>query len=58
MSVLHLFRYSGNGQDSVGYAAHVGGCLAGFLVGINVIRNLRHKKWEVRDLSSDYSVIS
>ena len=40
-------RYSGTGDRTVGYAAHAGGSLAGVLVGINVVRNFRHKKWEV-----------
>jgi len=39
-------RYSSTGDGTVGYAAHAGGSLAGVLVGINVVRNFRHKKWE------------
>ena len=38
-------RYAGGGGDShntVAYAAHMGGAMAGFLVGMNVLRNF-HK---------------
>ncbi|CAG0916631.1 unnamed protein product [Notodromas monacha] len=31
----------------VGYAAHLGGALAGLLLGIVVLRNLRKQKWEL-----------
>lgn len=30
----------------VGYAAHLGGAVAGLLVGIHVLKNLQWKKWE------------
>jgi len=30
----------------VGYAAHFGGALAGLLIGIHVLRNLKPQKWE------------
>jgi rhomboid-related protein 1/2/3 len=30
----------------VGYAAHFGGALAGLLIGLHVLRNLRPQKWE------------
>jgi len=33
-------------QVTVGYSAHIGGALAGFLVGVNLIRNFRHERWE------------
>ncbi|GLG99127.1 Rhomboid-like protein, partial [Gryllus bimaculatus] len=39
-------RYVPEASDSVGYVAHLAGALAGLLVGINVLRNLRVKKWE------------
>lgn len=32
--------------DKVGYIAHASGALAGFLVGIGVLRNLRVRPWE------------
>ena len=39
--------FSGDGGDeSVGYAAHLGGGLAGILIGMNVLRNFKTKKWE------------
>jgi len=34
------------GHGSIGYAAHIGGGTAGLLVGMNVLRNFHHKKWE------------
>ncbi|XP_011313673.1 rhomboid-related protein 2-like [Fopius arisanus] len=39
-------RYVLNKQDGVGYDAHLAGAAAGLLVGINVLRNLKVKKWE------------
>lgn len=40
-SVAIYGRYSGSGNDdSIGYAAHFFGALAGLLVGITVLRNL------------------
>ena len=39
-------RYSAKAEDergSIGYAAHIGGGLAGLLVGMNVLRNFHHK---------------
>ena len=32
-----------SGHGSIGYAAHIGGGLAGLLVGMNVLRNFNHK---------------
>lgn len=39
-------RYS-HKQNRVSYAAHLSGTVAGFLVGVLVLRNLRVKRWEV-----------
>ncbi|HIE82988.1 MAG TPA: rhomboid family intramembrane serine protease [Dehalococcoidia bacterium] len=36
-------RYSGDDHGSVGYAAHIGGGVAGILIGMNVLRNFHHK---------------
>jgi membrane associated rhomboid family serine protease len=37
-------RYSdGGSNESVGYAAHLGGAAAGLLIGMNVLRNFVHK---------------
>jgi len=46
LAIAVTARYSESSGGSVGYSAHIGGSLAGFLIGINIIRNLRHKKWE------------
>ena len=33
-----------NSQDNdIGYSAHIGGAAAGFLVGMNILRNFHHK---------------
>ncbi|XP_015114466.1 rhomboid-related protein 2-like [Diachasma alloeum] len=39
-------RYVLRETKDVGYDAHLAGALAGLLVGINVLRNLKVKKWE------------
>ncbi|XP_068086669.1 rhomboid-related protein 2 isoform X2 [Anabrus simplex] len=39
-------RYIQNENDRIGYAAHLAGALAGFLLGICVLRNLHWMKWE------------
>ncbi|XP_069702003.1 rhomboid-related protein 2-like [Periplaneta americana] len=39
-------RYFTDEQQSIGYAAHFAGALAGLLLGINVLRNLSVKPWE------------
>jgi hypothetical protein len=44
---LSTCRHSEGGSEStIGYAAHGGGALAGFLVGINLLRNFKHMRWE------------
>ncbi|KAG1714270.1 Rhomboid-related protein 2 [Nymphon striatum] len=42
------YRYSGSGEQSVSYAAHLAGAIAGLLVGINVLRNLKVRTWETK----------
>jgi len=39
-------RYVSDEDNSIGYAAHFFGALAGLLVGINVLRNLQVHSWE------------
>jgi len=39
-------RYVLEMNESIGYAAHFFGALAGLLVGINVLRNLQVRQWE------------
>ncbi|KAJ9576209.1 hypothetical protein L9F63_006942 [Diploptera punctata] len=39
-------RYVKGEHNQIGYAAHLGGALAGLLVGINVLRNLQVRPWE------------
>ena len=38
-------RYNDGMDESIGYAAHIGGAAAGFLIGMNVLRNLEHEVW-------------
>lgn len=40
-------RFGDTGQpEKISYAAHVGGLIAGLLMGIVVLRNFRQKPWE------------
>jgi len=39
-------RYTDDKENRTSYSAHIAGALAGFLVGINVLRNLRVRRWE------------
>ncbi|CAG4931911.1 unnamed protein product [Colias eurytheme] len=41
-------RYWKHTQQNIGYVAHLGGAVAGLLVGIGVLRNLEKRKWEKR----------
>ncbi|XP_047516837.1 rhomboid-related protein 2 isoform X3 [Pieris napi] len=41
-------RYWKQTQQNIGYVAHLGGAVAGLLVGIGVLRNLEKRKWEKR----------
>ena len=33
-------------EDKIGYVAHLSGAVAGLLVGIGVLRNLKVRRWE------------
>ena len=57
LSVLLLFggtdigvaiygRYTNDVENRTSYSAHIAGALAGFLIGINVLRNLKVRRWE------------
>lgn len=39
-------RYVENKESRTSYAAHLTGALAGFLIGMVVLRNLKVKRWE------------
>ncbi|XP_055388945.1 protein rhomboid [Condylostylus longicornis] len=41
-----IYRHMTDQNDQVGYVAHLCGALAGLLVGIGVLRNLKEQKWE------------
>ncbi|XP_053676681.1 protein rhomboid [Anopheles nili] len=43
---MSIYNSITNPFDKVGYIAHASGALAGFLVGIGVLRNLRVESWE------------
>lgn len=40
-------RYVKEEHSRVSYSAHFAGALVGFLIGINVLRNLKMRRWEV-----------
>jgi len=44
--VTIITRHTSGEAVTVGYSAHIAGALAGFLVGVNLIRNFRHERWE------------
>jgi len=44
--VTIITRHTSGEAITVGYSAHIAGALAGFLVGVNLIRNFRHERWE------------
>ena len=39
-------RYTSDSDNRTSYSAHIAGALAGFLIGINVLHNLKVKRWE------------
>ena len=39
-------RYTNEKENRTSYSAHVAGALAGFLIGINVLHNLKVRRWE------------
>lgn len=41
-----IYRHMTDVRDQVGYMAHLCGALAGLLVGLGVLRNLKVRKWE------------
>lgn len=41
-------RYAMETKSRTSYAAHFAGALAGFLVGLNVLRNLKIRSWEIK----------
>lgn len=43
---LSIYHHFTDAHDKVGYIAHLSGAVAGLLVGIGVLRNLKVKPWE------------
>lgn len=43
---LSVYRHMNDVHDQVGYVAHLCGAVAGLLVGIGVLRNLKVRRWE------------
>lgn len=43
---LSAYRHMHDYHDQVGYVAHICGAVAGLLVGIGVLRNLKVHRWE------------
>lgn len=41
-----MYRHFTDVHDQVGYVAHLSGAVAGLLVGIGVLRNLKVRPWE------------
>lgn len=41
-----IYRHLTDVHDQVGYMAHLSGAVAGLLVGIGVLRNLKVRPWE------------
>lgn len=41
-----VYRHFNDAHDQVGYVAHLCGAIAGLLVGIGVLRNLKVRPWE------------
>ena len=40
-------RYVKEEQSRVSYSAHFAGAVVGFLIGVNVLRNLKMRRWEI-----------
>ena len=49
-------RYTGGGNGSIGYSAHIAGGVAGILIGMNVLRNFHHKVIFLRCKKSKISI--
>lgn len=43
---MSVYRHLNEMHDQVGYVAHLSGAIAGLLVGIGVLRNLKVRPWE------------
>lgn len=43
---MSVYRHITEVHDQVGYVAHLSGAVAGLLVGIGVLRNLKVRRWE------------
>lgn len=43
---MSVYRHAYEMHDQVGYVAHLSGAVAGLLVGIGVLRNLKVRPWE------------
>lgn len=43
---MSVYRHIYEIHDQVGYVAHLSGAIAGLLVGIGVLRNLKVRPWE------------
>lgn len=43
---MSMYRHFTDVHDQVGYVAHLSGAVAGLLVGIGVLRNLKVRPWE------------
>ncbi|XP_055913592.1 protein rhomboid [Eupeodes corollae] len=41
-----IYRHLNDKHDQIGYVAHLSGAVAGLLVGIGVLRNLKERRWE------------
>jgi hypothetical protein len=40
-------RYVKGEENRTSYSAHIAGALAGFFIGVNVLRNIKARRWEV-----------
>ena len=48
-AVYNRYYNSEYTANSIGYSAHIGGAAAGFLIGMNILRNFHHKVYYKRD---------
>jgi O-antigen ligase len=40
-------RYVKGEQNRTSYSVHIAGALAGFFIGLNVLRNLKARRWQI-----------